>query len=105
MDSLKLQLYLHARARVQQGNNIFCCWALEKALSDFGLISKAGSRLSLLELRQEFFPEFFSLYDGSYWDKEGGNYSQCPEDSAWWDSRWIEPRLRALDIAISRAGG
>ena len=105
MDSLKLQLYLRAREHIQQGKNTFCCWALGEALSDFGLISKGVGILNFPELHQEFFPEFFSLYDGSYWDKEGGNYSQCPEDSAWWSSPWIEPRLRALDIAISRAGG
>lgn len=105
MDSLKLQLYLRARERIQQNKNVFCCLALEKALSDFGLIPKGFSILNFPELHQEFFPEFFSLYDGSYWGKEGGNYSQYPEDSAWWSSPWIEPRLRALDIAISRAGG
>lgn len=105
MDSLKLQLYLRARERIQQNKNVFCCPALQGALRDFGLIPTTLDRISSAETLKEFFPEFFSLYDGSYWGEEGGNCSQDPEDSAWWNSPWREPRLRALDIAISRAGG
>jgi hypothetical protein len=105
MDSLKLQLYLRARERIQRKENVFCCMALEKALLEFGFIAKDFNIPIPTEFLQEFFPEFCCLHDGSYWERDGRHDTHCPEGSAWWEYPWREPRLRALDIAISRAGG
>ena len=117
MDDMKLGMYLRAKARIASKETDFICWALLAELADnfnsrsgAGVIYIGGQGLvtgsDLNSLLEEFFPEFFDLFDGTFWplgiptNLEEVNPVTSPHE-AWFDWADVERRQRLLDFLIT----
>ena len=109
MDDLKLSIYMEARRMIEEGKSEFVCRALRYATEDItGMAFECGGA-TLHAVLEEFFPEFFELYDGKYWsfdweptgEKVFYSAGELDTHSAWWFYEWKEPRLAIIDFIIN----
>lgn len=123
MDDTRREMYIRARARIVSGKTAFICWALLDELADTcngawmpGKFKFQGgwdtlNNEGINSLLEEFFPEFFALYDKYYWPdysvKELESIERCvalfkddPHD-AWFANPDRPRRLRLLDFLIT----
>ena len=80
--------------RMIASDEVCCtCYALEEVLFREGVDSGCG------DIHLEVFTEFIGLFDGSYWSVHA--YQSLKESNYfWWEPRWKEPRIRALDCVL-----
>lgn len=126
MDDYKRGLYMQALRELHEEKvrrpfqveseyrDIFICELLKAQLAlESGITSGVwcnfeGETLDSIygdseQILTEFFPEFYALFDENYW----GNYTlpwltcKTTRERAWWNSLWLEPRIRALDCILS----
>lgn len=112
MDPLKRELYMRARTILECREKSCVCWALLEALTELGIFyyNTPESGLTLEELLQDIFPEFFALDDCIQWHLDGNSdeisvYAAFPRAKGsaryWWDSDNLEPRLRILNCILN----
>ena len=77
----------------------FTCNKLRRQLVLEGENCASGIYKTQTEVIKEFFPEFYQLYDGTYWDQFGGS-EFVSGTNAWWPDAWLEPRIRALECIL-----
>ena len=102
MDDLKEKIYLLALDIIKKGEASFVCDALEKSYVEY----TGAEGLLGHEERQEFFSEFFNLYDGRYWYYPVGDFIKFMTKSrihgCWWQYGLVEPRERILRLILNR---
>lgn len=117
MDDMKREMYIRAKARIASEGTAFICWALLAELADNfnsrsmdGVIYIKGqgpiTGSDLDNLLEEFFPEFFQLFDGTFWFMKGtlDFEDRCPvagPHEAWFNGNDRERRYRLLDFLIT----
>jgi hypothetical protein len=100
MDDLKMSVYISARnmiASTPADYEYICVSLLQALYSEVGFYVSFADRKEILE---EFFHEFFDLYDG-YWDQTMHHNFRDGKHRAWWSCDWKEPRLAILDFIIN----
>lgn len=117
MDDMKREMHIRAKKHIASGETDFICWALLAELADTfnsysgaGVIYIGGQGLvtgsDLDSLLEEFFPEFFELFDGVFWtiadtvDPEEIRSSTGLHE-AWFQWQDRERRQRLLDFLIT----
>lgn len=103
MDDFKREIWMRVREGLVAGKSDWICNALEKELWKLQIAIYLESAENSLAILQEFFPEFFALNDGKMW-LSNGEYQFHQEDSispSWFESYWLEPRLRLIDHILS----
>ena len=103
MDDYKRGLYMQVLRELKSHTvykaGLFTCNKLRRQLvlesvNDTFVVYETTTRILI-----EFFPEFYQLYDGTYWDQFGGS-EFVSEMNAWWSDTWLEPRIRALECIL-----
>ena len=102
MDDMKEKIYLLALDMIKSRKIPFICEALRASYKEYTGTEKMVSYEELKEL----FPEFYSLYDGTYWyysvNKFISSIDQRKIHGCWWHYRLTEPRERILELILSR---
>jgi len=103
MDDYKRGLYMQVLRELKSHTVgkawLFTCDKLRRQLVLEGENCTSGICETQTEVIKEFFPEFYQLYDGTYWDQFGGS-ELVSETNAWWPDTWLEPRIRALECIL-----
>lgn len=96
MDDMKKAAYILARELLETGESDYVCLALRDALEEI-----LGEVVPFPEI-PEMFPEFVSLFDGSYWNSYGERHNKNFPNNVWWQKGWKKPRLRIIDMIMSQ---
>lgn len=96
MDDMKKAAYILARELLETGESSFACIALQDALEE--ILEEAVPASEILEM----FPEFYNLFDGSYWNSYGERHNKNFPNNVWWQKGWKKPRLRIIDMIMSQ---
>lgn len=103
MDDYKRGLYMQVLRELKSHTRrkawFFTCNKLRCQLILEGANDTSEIYETPTEILKEFFPEFFQLYDGTYWNQFGSS-EFVPETNAWWPDDWLEPRIRALECIL-----
>ena len=98
MDDFKRGIYLAARQGLQADKDAFLCLLLKGEIERLG----PGKWLTDGEL-EEFFPEFFALWDG-YWSGATKVLSVYNQHEPWWslDKTGHTSRIALIDFLLTR---
>lgn len=103
MDDYKRGLYMQVLRELKSHTvckaGFFNCNKLRRQLVLEGDNSASGIYGTATGILKEFFPEFYQLYDGTYWG-QCGTSELVSETGAWWPDAWLEPRIRALECIL-----
>ena len=108
MDDYKRSLYMYAQRMIASDEVCCTCYALEEVLFREGGDSYCGDSYCgdsycgdsyHDDTHLEVFTEFMGLFDGRYWGRRV-DYLLKDSDDLWWEPRWKEPRIRALDCIL-----
>lgn len=105
MDDIRREMYIRARALILSGEENFICWALFREIGDTCNIPDMEGFVEFETTLEEFFPEFFALYDGVFWplelSEESHSVGVLTPHKAWFDYLDKPRRLRLLDFLIN----
>lgn len=103
VDDYKRGLYMQVlrefKSHAVCENWVFTCNELRCQLISEGDNSASEIYETSTGVIKEFFPEFYQLYDGTYWDQIG-RYEFVSETNPWWPNNWLAPRIRALECIL-----
>lgn len=103
MDDYKRGLYMQVLREFKSHTVceawLFTCNKLRRQLVLEGVDCASGIDEKSTGILKEFFPEFYQLYDGTYWDWFGVSSFVC-DDNFWWSPVWLAPRIRALECIL-----
>lgn len=96
---LYMQVLRELKSHTEYEDWFFTCNKLRRQLVLEGVDCAFRVQERSPGILKEFFPEFYQLYDGTYWDQFGGS-EFVSEMNAWWSDTWLAPRIRALECIL-----
>lgn len=117
MDDMKREMCMRVKNSILAGKKHYLCWALVDELADFCNVTWAGgtfliqggAALNSVQVDvflEDIFPEFFALYDETWWVDEWldspKKYSITKNPhGAWFPIKEVKRRLRILDFLLT----